>query len=162
MQEEIAQMSPFPQPYTPMVSSLLLNHSSHASLSHPVFVMDPALKSLVSPKGKLSPDHGIIKKLYTIFTLLEMHPHQYELQSMMISIVLQSLLNRSIRDPIQRVPWGDSPVFPPSMKSSSLQSSNKHWTRMNSALDPLFQRSGQSHSALRLKLCFPIFRAKFF
>ena len=68
--------------------------------------MDPSLKSLVCAKGKLPADHSIIKKLDVIFTHLEMHPHQYQLHTLILSLVLQSLLAHNIRDPIQIVPLG--------------------------------------------------------
>ena len=46
------------------------------------------------------------KKLDTIFTRVDMHLHQYELQSLILILVLQSLLTRCLRDPIQVMPLG--------------------------------------------------------
>ena len=68
--------------------------------------MDRSLKSLFCIKSKLSPDHINIQKLPLIFTRLEMHPHQFELQSLILILVLQSLFYRCKRDSIDIVPCG--------------------------------------------------------
>ena len=108
--------------HAPMLSWYLLCYIISHTFFSSFLIIDPSLKSLVCAKCQLPPDHDFITKLDIIFARLDMHPHQYELQSLILSLVLQSLVTRTVRDPIQVVHWGNLIG-----SSSSLAEMNYQW-----------------------------------
>ena len=80
------------------------------------------------PSSQIPPDHEISKRLDIIFTTLEIHPRQFELQSLILSLVPQSLLAPCRTDPILVVPR----VIPAHMSKLSSQiflyRSNSFWS----------------------------------
>ena len=136
----LANISPFPIPYPTMVflyhlCYITTRNRKHYSHRTKICFRLPTLSSWIhrlnhysAPNANHPPpsDHVIIKKLDTIFTRLEMHPHKYELQSLILILVVQSLLSRCIRDPIQVVLWGILAHMCKSF-SSSTKASDPHF-----------------------------------
>ena len=65
--------------------------------------MDPRLKLRICTICKLPSDNDLVKKLDIISNQLEVHPHQYEILSLILLIVHQILLARCGVGPIQIV-----------------------------------------------------------